>query len=149
MSDQMNFFHIPNDKEKNLPKSNQGIPKLKYAIRNQIEVKTGSIDDLLPKNHLARNVWRYVEKLNLNIALQQIQSMKDDVGRSATDPKILLSLWMYATLEGIGSARLLAEYCTMHDAFKWICGGVSINYHTLSDFRSLNGELFDDLLKKA
>ncbi|MFI0478973.1 MAG: transposase [Candidatus Rhabdochlamydia sp.] len=149
MSEQLTFFPLPQTNENNSLNFNQGKPKLKHAIRNQIEIKTGSLDDLLPKIHLARDVWRYVEGLNLNIALQKIQSIEGDVGRSAIDPKILLALWLYAVLEGIGSARLLAEYCTMHDAFKWICGGININYHTLSDFRSLNVELFDGLLTES
>lgn len=150
MKEHLDFFpSLESTKSTDLQEYSSGKPRLNCAIRNQIEMKTGSLDDLLPKDHLARNVWRYVSGLNLNTALQQIQSVEGHSGRSATDPKILLTLWLYATLEGIGSARLLAEYCTMHDAFKWICGGVNVNYHTLSDFRSSKGELFDDLLTES
>lgn len=150
MNEQLTFINLPEDREipsKNILKN--GNPKLKLAVRNQVEIKTGSLDDLLPKEHLARKIWRYIEALDLTIVLKQIQSMKGDVGRSATDPKILLAVWLYGTIEGIGSARLLAEYCVMHDAFKWISGGVTINYHTLSDFRAEQEDLFEELLTES
>lgn len=150
MSEQLTFIDLSQEQKitsSDAPK--HGKPKLKCAIRNQVEIRTGSLDDLLPKEHLARKVWRYVEGLDLSTVLKQIQSIKGDVGRSATDPKILLSLWLYGTIEGIGSARLLSEYCVMHDAYKWICGDVNINYHTLSDFRSEQEELFDELLTES
>jgi hypothetical protein len=36
--------------------------------------------------------------------------------------------------------------CTHHNAFRWLCGGVSVNYHTLADFRVAHLELLDGLL---
>jgi hypothetical protein len=55
-------------------------------------------------------------------------------------------LWLSATLEGVGSARALDYLCTHHHAFRWLCGGVSVNYHSLSDFRVQHLEFLDDLL---
>lgn len=150
MNAEKTLFNLPQNNESNIfPQKHHAKVRLKYAFRDQVEIKTTSLDDLLPKEHLARDVWRYVKGLNLDVALNQIQSYEGDAGRPAIDPRILLSLWLYATLEGIGSARLLAEYCVMHDAFKWICGGVSVNYHTLSDFRSLQNDLLDGLLTES
>jgi len=150
MSQQLTFFSIPaSDKNSSSSKQNYGKPRLNCAVRNQVEMKTSSIDDLLPKEHLARDIWQYVENLDLSILLNQIQSIEGNVGRSAIDPKILLSLWLYATVKGISSARVLDEHCERHDAFKWICGGVSVNYHTLADFRALQGEAFDQLLTQS
>ena len=143
----MNLFDVSSTIEnENLNNSYNGKPRLKYATRNQLEIRMNSLDNLLPKEHLARDVWRYVEGLNLDFVLKQILSVEGSPGRAAIDPKILLSLWLYGTIKSIGSARLLAEFCTMHDAYKWICGGVSVNYHSLSDFRVSQGELFDQLL---
>jgi mRNA-degrading endonuclease RelE of RelBE toxin-antitoxin system len=51
-----------------------------------------------------------------------------------------------ATLEGVGSARTLAQLCREHNAYRWMCGGVSVNYHTLADFRVAHGELLEQLL---
>ena len=68
------------------------------------------------------------------------------VGRSAIAPEILFALWLYATLEGVGSARALARLTQEHDAYRWICGGVQVSYHTLSDFRVEHGEALDEVL---
>lgn len=67
-------------------------------------------------------------------------------GRAAIDPRILFALWLYATLEGVGSGREVARLSQAHDAYRWICGGVSVNYHALNDFRSANEALMDELL---
>jgi hypothetical protein len=60
-----------------------------------------------------------------------------------------MALWLYATVEGVGSARRLDGLCRDHAAFQWIVGDVSTNYHTLADFRTDHGELLDDLLTKS
>jgi len=126
-----------------------GKPRLNRAVRNQVEMIMSSLDDLLPKDHLVRDIWRYVEGLDLTVVLKQIKSVEGNAGRPATDPKILLSIWLYATIKSIGSARLLEEYCAQHDAFKWLCGGIKVNYHTISDFRSFQGEQLDQLLTQS
>ena len=150
MKDQLTLFSPLNDTEETNPSNlYKGKPRLKCAVRNQVEMTMYSLDDLLPKQHLARDIWQYVETLDLNCALKQIQSVQGSAGRSAVDPKIYLSLWIYGTIKGIGSARLLADNCLMHSVYKWICGGVSVNYHSLSDFRVLHGELFDQLLTES
>jgi transposase len=150
MSEQLTLFSRPSPNENDNSSENCcGKPRLKRAVRNQVEMVTKSLDDLLPKEHLARDIWRYVEGLNLSSVLKQIQSVEGSSGRPATDPKILLALWLYGTVKGIGSARLLEEYCSAHDAFKWLCGGVKVNYHTLSDFRSFQGKQLDELLTQS
>ena len=83
-----------------------GTPRLKYAVRDQVEMMTKALDDLLPEDHLARDVWRFVQGLDLSIALNKIMSVEGNAGRPAIDPKILLALWLFATLKGIGSAKL-------------------------------------------
>jgi hypothetical protein len=67
-------------------------------------------------------------------------------GRAAIDPRILFALWTYATLDGMGSNREVGRLSLAHDAYRWICGGVAVNYHALNDFRSGNDKLMDDLL---
>jgi transposase len=57
-----------------------------------------------------------------------------------------LSLWLYATLQGVGSARARARLCEAHDAYRWLCGGVRVNHHTLSDFRVGQGAFLDKQL---
>ena len=58
----------------------------------------------------------------------------------------MMALWLWATVEGVGSARQLARLCEQHLAYRWLCGGVSMNYHTLSDFRVAHAAVLDRLL---
>ncbi len=84
--------------------------------------------------------------MDLRAFHDQIGSREDSAGRPPPDPKILLALWLYATLEGIGSAWALDRACKTDTAYRWLCGGIAMNYHSLSDFRSGNGALLDELL---
>lgn len=110
--------------------------RLRIPERNQVEIHSASLDELLESNHQARVVWHVVNELDLSIWLKDIKSFKGSVGRDATDPRLLVSLWLLAVLDGVGSARELARLCESHIAYRWLCGGVSVNYHLLSDFRS-------------
>jgi transposase len=147
MNEQNTLFSLPEAPEsEQLINNYHGKPRLKSAVRNQVEMVMKSLDDLLPPDHLARDVWNYVVNLDLSKSLARIQATEGNVGRPATDPKILLSLWLYGTIKGIGSARMLNEFCKEHDAYKWLCGGVDVNYHTLSDFRTTQEEQFNHIL---
>lgn len=121
-------------------------PRLRLAERHQGEYRLVVLDRLLPADHQVRVVWDYVCGLDLSAVLAKIQAVEGKPGRDTTDPRILLSLWLYATLEGIGSARELDRLCSEHLAFMWICGGVTVNYHLLADFRVAHGEVLDQLL---
>jgi transposase len=107
------------------------------------------LESLLPEDHRARIVWAYVEGVDLAPLYQDIAAVEGEAGRPATDPKILLALWLYATLEGVGAARALDRLCTTHVAYQWLCGGVSMNYHTLADFRTAQGAFLDTLLTQG
>jgi transposase/IS5 family transposase len=124
----------------------QPTPRLRTAQREQGQFRTIIPEKLLPVDHEARIVWEYVQGLDLTPLLQRIQAIEGKPGRNQTDPRILLALWLYATLEGVGSARELERLCQYHAAYLWICGEVTVNYHLLADFRSENGALFDQLL---
>jgi transposase len=82
----------------------------------------------------------------LTLFLRRIRARGERPGRAATDPQLLIALWLYAATEGIGCGRQLARACTESDPYKWLCGGVSLNYHTLNDFRVDHEEAWDDLL---
>ena len=126
-----------------------GVARLRRAERQQVRMQMASLDALLPEEHPARVVWEYVEGLDLSGLHDAIRAVAGHCGRDATDPRILMALWLYATLEGVGSARELARLCEEHVAYQWICGGVSLNYHTLSDFRTAHVELLDRLLTQG
>ena len=120
-------------------------PRLRQADREQL-LPPMPLNDLLTDDHQARIVWRFVEGLDLTDCYARIRSVEGHPGRPAADPRILTALWLNATLEGVGSARALDYLCIHHNAFRWLCGGVCVNYHSLSDFRVQHLEFLDDLL---
>lgn len=123
-----------------------GRPRLRIPHRVQVEMRCAALDELLEPDHPARFVWEAVCGLDLRRWLSEIKAVEGNVGRDATDPRLLVALWVFATLDGVGSAREVARLCEMHLAYQWLCGGVTVNYHLLADFRSQNGEAWDDLL---
>jgi transposase len=122
-----------------------GNPRLRYAVRNQVELIQTDLDSTLSDDHFARIVWSYVEQANLWAFYETIRAVDNHPGRPAIDPRILLALWLYATIDAVGSARELDRLCQDHVAYRWLCGGVSLNYHTLADFRASHAA---DLEKK-
>ena len=118
-------------------------------VRNQAEMMIRALDSNLPQDHPARSIWSLIEKLDLSDFYASIQAISNGPGRAATDPKVLLALWVYATTEGVGSARHLARLCEEHDAYRWLRGKVPINYHLLADFRVSHQKAMDDLITQV
>lgn len=114
--------------------------------RGQMEFRASDLESLLAEGHRARLVWAYVERQDLKGFYEDIRAVEGGVGRSAIAPEILLGLWLYATLDGVGSAREIARLSEAHDAYRWLCGGVQVNHHSVSDFRKDHGEALDELL---
>jgi transposase len=125
-----------------------GKPRLRVPQRDQIEFHWASLDQLLDPDHPVRIIWAAVCALDLSAWLKEIKAVEGHVGRDATDPRLLVALWVYATIKGISSARELDELCGPQGylPFRWLCGGVSVNYGMLARFRSQGGEKWDDQL---
>lgn len=123
-----------------------GKPRMREPERRQVELRSVDLDSLLSPDHAARVIWRYVEQLDLRVLEEAIGARDHTPGQAPASPRLLLALWLYATSQGVGSARALERLCESHDAYRWLCGGVSVNYHGLADFRSGHGELLDQLL---
>jgi len=123
-----------------------GVARVLMPNRLQVELRPSDLESLLPAGHRARLVWDYVERADLSRIYAGIRAVAGGSGRTAIAPEILFTLWLYATLEGVGTARELARLTEAHDAYRWICGGVRVNYHTLSDFRHAHTEALDGLL---
>jgi transposase len=123
-------------------------PRLSVPDRQQL-LSALTIDELLEPDHPARAVWAYVQELDLTLLLDRIRARGSVAGRPAIDPRLLVSLWLYATLAGFTSARELADLCLHYDPFLWLAGGVSVNYHTLADFRTDHPELVEQLLNQS
>jgi transposase len=122
------------------------VPRLRTAERRQVKLRAVTLDDLIPEDHRVRLVWRFVEQLDLTSILATIKAVEGEAGHPAADPRILMGLWLFATIEGIASARELKRLCNDHAAYQWLCGGVSMNAKTLSDFRVNHGTTLERLL---
>lgn len=126
----------------------QGAPRVQSAVRNQVELRACDLDASLPAEHQARAVWAFVQSRDLQALYAQIRAVEGSVGRAPIDPAILMSLWLYATLDGVGSARELDRLCESSDAYRWLCGGVGVNHHTLGDFRVKHTLWLDEQLTR-
>ena len=123
----------------------EGSPRLRRADRNQVLVEPCELDRLVPEDHEVRTIWSVVKELDLSAFYAEIRARGSAPGRSATDPKILIALWLYATQNGVGSGRELERLCQDHAAYRWLRGGVALNYHTLNAFRVAHETKLDDL----
>jgi transposase len=123
-----------------------GKPRLRPIVRDQVEFREASLDDLVSADHPVRGVWETVCAFDMSPWLNKIKAVEGEVGRNSTDPRLLLALWCYATTQAESSARQLAKLCDQHVAYQWLCGGVTLNYHTLADFRSQFGDAWEQLL---
>ena len=119
------------------------------ADRAQARWDMIDLEGLLPSDHRARTVVSFVASLDLSELYAAIGSREGEPGRPAADPAVLLALWLYATIEGVGSARALARLCERDLAYRWIAGGVPLNYHGLADFRVGHVALLDRLLTES
>lgn len=115
-------------------------PRMKSPDRSQLDPNPKRIDDLIPPDHPARLVWALVQDLDVTPLYAQIKAVEGHAGRARIDPQILVALWLYATDESIAKARELHRRCYDCDPYKWLRGGVDVNYHTLSDFRTQHPE---------
>jgi len=126
-----------------------GPPRLRRPDRAQALLQPCLLDETLPPDHQARAIWSVVERLDLSAFYEPLKARGSDPGRSATDPKLLIALWLCATTNGMGSGREIARLCECHDAYRWLCGGVPVNYHTLNDFRVEHEGALDDLFSQV
>ena len=145
MRDDTTLFALPPRIEPTRPEP-RGRPRIVAPNRGQIELRSVDLDGTLPLDHRARLVWEYVESLELTELYDLVQAVEGRAGRPPADPRVLLALWLYATIEGVGSARALDRLTEEHDAYRWLRGGVPVNYHMLADFRVAHEALLDRLL---
>jgi len=120
-------------------------PRLRKPDRHQMVLVPLCPDHLVPPGHPVRTVAAVVAKMDLSAFHASIKAVEGEPGRDATDPALLVGLWLYAAIRGVGSARRLAELCEESRPFQWLCGGVTVNHHLLSDFRVEHGDALDAL----
>jgi transposase len=144
MESQVSGMETPSD-----PRPPIGSLRFRRPDRLQMRMVPVSLDETIPAEHHGRVLWEVVERLDLSGFTAGLTVCAGEAGRSATAVRLLVALWLYAATQGVGSARELARLCECHDAYRWLCGGVSVNYHTLSDFRVDHEEALDDLMTEV
>ena len=147
MADEQLFDDLPKQERPQAEVS--GGVRLRVPERSQIGMQVAALDDLISEDHPVRSVWAFVEGLEIGALYDSIKSREGGVGRAAADPKVLLALWIYATAEGVGSARHLERLAEREVAFRWLAGGVAVNYHGLADFRVDHVDVLDRLLTQS
>jgi transposase len=118
---------------------------VRTADRRGIGSIPANLDALLAPDHPARLVWAAIASLDLTQFDTPIQAVVGRAGHPAADPQGLLALGVFALSNGVSCARELDRLCTEHLASIWLCGGMTVNYQTLSDFRTRNKQAIDDL----
>lgn len=124
-------------------------PRFVYAERLQGEIRIESLDQMLPPEHSVRGIWEFVAGLDLSAFHAEIGSVPGRAGAPAIDRRILVALWLQATIDGIGSSRAVEKLCLEHLAYRWLCGGVEVGYHTLSDFKTAHLEALNHLMTQS
>jgi transposase len=123
--------------------------RLRQANRNSVVPVPARLEGLLPQYHLARLIWEVVGRLDLTAFYVPIEVVEGEPGAPAIDPRILVVLWLYAISQGVSSAREIDRLRVEHWAYIWICGGVVLNYHTISDFRTAYAQALDELMTQV
>ena len=131
--------------------ADKGVSDVRLRLPERAQVVWGAscVDDLLPAEHRARTVWAVVCQLDLSGFYEPIKAREGVAGRDTTDPRLLVSLWLYASLRGVGSARELERLCGESRPYQWLCGGVSVNHHLLADFRTDQADALDGLFTRT
>ena len=128
---------------------NQSAVRLRKPERRQVAMVMRCVDDEVGALHPVRTVMRVVETLDVSGFCTPIRARQGVAGRDATDPRLLVGLWLYGCVRGIGSARELGRRCEESTPFRWLCGGVGVNHRLLSDFRTDHADALDDLFTQV
>src|SRR6202161_2744095 len=147
MADEQLFEGLP---EQERPQAEgRGAPRLRAPERDQIGMQVAALDDLISEDHPVRSVWAFVTGLDLSALHEAIKAREGQPGHPPAAPELMLALWLWATVDGVGSARQLDRLCRDHLVYRWLCGGVSMNYHSLSNFRIAHMTVLERLLAQG
>jgi transposase len=120
-------------------------PAPRYRLLDRDRCSPSSLDQLLPRDHEVRAVWHLVQHLDFSAFHARVKAVAGHPGKPPFRPDVLCALWLYACLQGVGSARDLHRHCAEDLPFQWLCGGDPPDYHTLADFYSDHDQRLHDL----
>jgi transposase len=122
-----------------------GKPRFKRIDREQLFWRMVDLDRLIADDHPVRAIWELVGKMDLSRFDEKIRAVEGVAGRSPYDPRLLISLWIYAYSQGVNSARAIERLCEIAPPYQWLTGLEVVNAHTLSDFRVGHGDELKEL----
>ena len=122
-------------------------PYVRRPYRGEVRQQIAALDDLVPLEHAVRAVWTFVEALDLQELLRPGETTV--ASPAHIQPALMFALWLWATAEGVGSARQLAKLCTENLTYRWLCGEVAIDRQSFRDFRLMHGDALDSLLARS
>jgi transposase len=123
----------------------RGPLKLRSVNRRQSILAMIEVEELIPADHKARAIWELVGRMDLGGFAEPLRTAAGCAGRPAWDPHLLVSLWVYAYSEGIGSAREIERLMQWEPGMQWLAGLAEVNHHSLSDFRVEHKKALDEL----
>lgn len=126
-------------------KSADKAPRVRIVNRQQMLMRPIDVEKLIEEDHPARAIWELVGRLDLGSYYGEIEAVEGVAGRPALDPRMMVSLWIFAYSEGVGSAREIEALCQYHPAYQWLTGMQPVNHHSLSDFRVSNKGALDKM----
>src|SRR5690348_3372509 len=115
-------------------------PRVRSVNRDQMLMREIDVERLIPEDHPARAVWELTGKLELKAFCEQVKAVEGRAGQPRFDPRLMISVWVYGLSRGVNSARELSEWCRWEPGLQWLCAMGTVNYHSLSTFRSAHGE---------
>lgn len=123
-----------------------GKPRIEEPRRAQGEIRFEFPEDALEPSHPARVLWDVLGKMELGAFSKGCEAVEGSAGRSLKSPRMLLTLWLYALTQAVGSAREIARLVSSDTAYRWIAGNVEISHQKLSQFRVGHGEALNELM---
>ena len=124
---------------------NEEIARYEAIDRKQVVLEKLDIEELIPADHAARNIWEVLGRVDLSRFEADVKAVEGHAGRSRWEPRLLIAIWVYAYTRGISSAREIERQCGHEPALRWLTGLKIVNHHTLSDFRVKQGEALQNL----
>jgi transposase len=135
--------------QESVERRRRGRPRLRLADRSQIAMHMCSVDELVAVDHKVRVVWDAVCQMDLSEFLEPVAAREFVEGRPANDPRVMVGLWLWAAINNVARGRVLARLCERDLTFKWMCGDLSMNYHSLNDFRVGHQAALDKLFTQV
>lgn len=117
------------------PEAAGGKPRYEVIEREQLCWRRVDVERLIGEEHAARAIWEFVGQLDLRGYEEEVRAVEGKAGRPGWEPRLLISLWIYAYSEGVNSGRAIEELCEWEPAYQWLTGARVVNAHTLTDFR--------------